>query len=191
MKGMYKRKMAKNPKEQATPLPAGTLSLEYLNMLLPSHPGPDARYAVASPVQWVALDARAAIDGMSTIDSQIAGTPSDAFTGMQDSARGREAPIASDDSLKKRNPAKPSGELFSEREKSCLSWTALGKSSWEIGQILSISENTVVFHIKNAMRKLGVSNRTLAAVKAVRLGIIDPTIESEMPPLSIESFQRR
>lgn len=59
-----------------------------------------------------------------------------------------------------------------EREKSCLSWTALGKSSWEIGQILSISENTVVFHIKNAMRKLGASSRTLAAVKAIQLGLI-------------------
>jgi LuxR family quorum-sensing system transcriptional regulator CciR len=65
------------------------------------------------------------------------------------------------------------GEL-SDREKACLSWTASGKSSWEVGQILSISENTVVFHIKNAMRKLGAANRTLAAVKAIELGLIQP-----------------
>jgi DNA-binding CsgD family transcriptional regulator len=34
---------------------------------------------------------------------------------------------------------------LSEREKACLLWTARGKSSWEIGRILSISENTVAF----------------------------------------------
>jgi LuxR family quorum-sensing system transcriptional regulator CciR len=69
-----------------------------------------------------------------------------------------------------------SGEL-SDREKACLRWTALGKSSWEIGQILSISENTVIFHIKNAMRKLGVRSRTLAAVKAIQLGLIEGAVE--------------
>jgi LuxR family quorum-sensing system transcriptional regulator CciR len=69
-----------------------------------------------------------------------------------------------------------SAEL-SDREKACLSWTMLGKSSWEIGKILSISENTVVFHIKNAMKKLGTNNRTLAAVKAVQLGLITAAVE--------------
>ena len=62
---------------------------------------------------------------------------------------------------------------LSEREKTCLSWTAVGKSSWEIGRILLISENTVIFHIKNAMRKLGVNSRTVAAVRAVQLGLIE------------------
>jgi LuxR family quorum-sensing system transcriptional regulator CciR len=66
---------------------------------------------------------------------------------------------------------------LSEREKVCLLWTARGKSSWEIGRILSISENTVAFHIKNAMRKLGSNSRTLAAVKAIQLGLIEAAIE--------------
>jgi LuxR family transcriptional regulator, activator of conjugal transfer of Ti plasmids len=73
---------------------------------------------------------------------------------------------------------------LSSREKSCLSWTAHGKSSWEIGRILSISENTVVFHIKNAMRKLGTSSRTVAAVKAIQLGLIEPAVGNEEPALS-------
>ncbi|MDF0522996.1 helix-turn-helix transcriptional regulator [Bradyrhizobium yuanmingense] len=34
-----------------------------------------------------------------------------------------------------------------------------GKSSWEIAKILNISENTVNFHLKNAIRKLGTTNR--------------------------------
>jgi LuxR family transcriptional activator of conjugal transfer of Ti plasmids len=66
---------------------------------------------------------------------------------------------------------------LSEREKVCLLWTARGKSSWEIGRILGISENTVIFHIKNAMKKLGTKNRTLAAVKAIQLGFIGEAIE--------------
>ncbi|MGA2286889.1 autoinducer binding domain-containing protein [Bradyrhizobium sp.] len=63
--------------------------------------------------------------------------------------------------------------LMSDRERDCLSWTAQGKSSWDIGAILNISENTVNFHIKNAMRKLDTSSRTVAVIKAIRQGIID------------------
>jgi LuxR family quorum-sensing system transcriptional regulator CciR len=62
---------------------------------------------------------------------------------------------------------------LSSREKTCLSWTAHGKSSWEIAKILKISENTVNFHIKKALSKLGTNSRTSAVVKAIQLGIID------------------
>lgn len=51
-------------------------------------------------------------------------------------------------------------------------WTAQGKSSWDISRILSISENTVNFHIKNAMRKLGTTSRTAAVAKAIGHGLI-------------------
>ncbi|WP_425374337.1 helix-turn-helix transcriptional regulator [Mesorhizobium kowhaii] len=37
---------------------------------------------------------------------------------------------------------------LSLREQECILWTARGKLSWEIGQILGISVNTVNFHIK-------------------------------------------
>jgi DNA-binding CsgD family transcriptional regulator len=62
---------------------------------------------------------------------------------------------------------------LSRREKDCLLWTSLGKSSWDIGIILNISENTVNYHLKNAMRKLGTANRTFAVVKAIRLNLIE------------------
>ncbi len=62
---------------------------------------------------------------------------------------------------------------LSNREVICLSWIARGKSSWEIGKIMNISVNTVNFHIKNALKKLNSSSRTLAIVKAIQLGIID------------------
>ncbi|MER8951044.1 LuxR family transcriptional regulator [Mesorhizobium sp. M0809] len=62
---------------------------------------------------------------------------------------------------------------LSFRQKECILWTARGKSSWEIGKILGISANTVNFHLKNAMRKLDTASRTVAAVKATNLGIIE------------------
>jgi LuxR family transcriptional regulator, activator of conjugal transfer of Ti plasmids len=42
------------------------------------------------------------------------------------------------------------------RELQCLEWAAQGKSAWEIGQLLSISETTVRFHLKGVREKLGV-----------------------------------
>lgn len=66
------------------------------------------------------------------------------------------------------------GITLSPREQDCLAWSARGKSSWDIGAILDISENTVNFHIKSAMAKLGSHNRTVAIVKAIRLGLIVP-----------------
>jgi LuxR family transcriptional activator of conjugal transfer of Ti plasmids len=66
---------------------------------------------------------------------------------------------------------------LSDREKECLGWAAAGKSSWDIAVILSISENTVNFHVKNAMKKLGATRRTLAVVKAINLGLIDLPFE--------------
>ncbi len=62
---------------------------------------------------------------------------------------------------------------LSQRERECLKWTAEGKSSWDIGIILKISENTITFHLKKAMRKLGTNSRTVAVVKAIRLGLIE------------------
>jgi DNA-binding CsgD family transcriptional regulator len=60
------------------------------------------------------------------------------------------------------------------RERECLSWSAQGKTSWEISEILAVSEATVNFHMQNAMRKLEVYSRPHAIVKAVMLGIIAP-----------------
>ncbi|MEI8703031.1 helix-turn-helix transcriptional regulator [Mesorhizobium sp. ISC15] len=65
------------------------------------------------------------------------------------------------------------GPVLSFRERECILWISRGKSSWEIGKILAISPNTVNFHLKNVKHKLDASSRTLAAIKAVSLGIIE------------------
>lgn len=58
---------------------------------------------------------------------------------------------------------------LTKRERECIRWCSEGKTSWEISKILGISERTVVFHLQNATRKLGVSNRTQAVVQAIPL----------------------
>jgi DNA-binding CsgD family transcriptional regulator len=63
---------------------------------------------------------------------------------------------------------------LTDRERDCLLWTARGKTAWEVGQILAISEETVLFHLKNATRKLGVFSKHHAVVKAIVQGYILP-----------------
>lgn len=58
------------------------------------------------------------------------------------------------------------------RERECLQWAAEGKTSWEIGRLLRISERTAIFHLNNASRKLGVCGRQAAVARAVALGLL-------------------
>lgn len=58
------------------------------------------------------------------------------------------------------------------RELEVLRWTMDAKTAWEVGALLGISERTVVFHINNAMHKLGCVNKQQAVLKALRLGLI-------------------
>ena len=58
------------------------------------------------------------------------------------------------------------------RELDALRWAAEGKTSWEIGQKLGISERTAIFHINNSARKLGVIGRRQAIARAMSLQLI-------------------
>jgi LuxR family transcriptional regulator, activator of conjugal transfer of Ti plasmids len=60
------------------------------------------------------------------------------------------------------------------RELECLHWTAKGKTAWEIGQIIQISDRTVHHHVMSAFEKLRVVNKTHAVAKAVSLGLAAP-----------------
>lgn len=61
---------------------------------------------------------------------------------------------------------------LTRRERECLTWAAEGKTSWEIGHMLKISERTAIFHLQNAMHKLRASGRQAAIARAVSLGLI-------------------
>lgn len=79
--------------------------------------------------------------------------------------------ICSVQSLATKQLPKPRVSL-SKRELEALAWTLDGKTAWEIGQILSISERTAVKYLHSAARKLGATNKVHAAYTAVRLGLI-------------------
>ncbi|HJV61771.1 MAG TPA: helix-turn-helix transcriptional regulator [Albitalea sp.] len=58
------------------------------------------------------------------------------------------------------------------KERDVLKWVVEGKTSWEIGRILSTSERTVKFHLKNVYAKLNVCNRAQAVAVVNRLRLI-------------------
>lgn len=55
---------------------------------------------------------------------------------------------------------------LTDRERECLLWTAQGKTSWEISQIIGRSTATVNYHLRKAMQKLDACNKVQAAFKA-------------------------
>ena len=73
---------------------------------------------------------------------------------------------SNNDRLRHKSQPAPSLAL-TERERECLQWTARGKTSWEISRILDISDNTVNFHLKNAVHKMDAANKCHAVAKAL------------------------
>ena len=62
----------------------------------------------------------------------------------------------------------PCDEQLTSRQRECLHWVGAGKSDWEIGEILGISETTVHTHVENAKRLYKVPTRIQAVVEACR-----------------------
>ncbi|MDY8110505.1 LuxR C-terminal-related transcriptional regulator [Fulvimarina sp. 2208YS6-2-32] len=61
---------------------------------------------------------------------------------------------------------------LSARERDCLRLAMLGKTSSEIGTVLSLSEYTISQYLTAAQRKLDASNRTHAVALAAQLGYL-------------------
>lgn len=75
----------------------------------------------------------------------------------------------------RRLPATPPDQTpISPREREILHWMLAGKSNWEIGMILRISEWTVKNHVQHILKKLQASNRSHAVAKALSMGLLDP-----------------
>jgi len=64
------------------------------------------------------------------------------------------------------------GPSLTPRELEALRWTMDGKTAWEVGAIMNISERTAVLHLQNSMHKLDCVNKHQAVLKAIRLGIL-------------------
>ena len=71
-------------------------------------------------------------------------------------------------------PATLDGEQLTRREREVLELIAAGRSNKRIALELGIAEKTVKTHVGHLLAKLGVSDRTQAALLAVQHGLADP-----------------
>jgi DNA-binding NarL/FixJ family response regulator len=83
------------------------------------------------------------------------------------------ADTAGDQSVGKHVGATAPSDL-TPRERDVLRLVVHGESNKQIGRALSISDDTVKKHVQAILSKLDVSDRTQAAVKAIRDGLVDP-----------------
>lgn len=75
--------------------------------------------------------------------------------------------------LRQPRPAAAAHEELTEREMEVLRLIAQGKSNQETADELFIGVKTVKFHVTNILAKLGVEDRTQAAIYAIKNGLID------------------
>ncbi len=104
---------------------------------------------------------RAAAAGQSFLQPSVAAKVVAEFTRL--TAVAQETAVSPQDSLV---------EPLSEREQEILALVATGASNKEIAGELFIAEGTVKNHVTNILGKLGVRDRTQAALKAREIGLI-------------------
>lgn len=104
---------------------------------------------------------RAAAAGQSFLQPSVAAKVVAEFTRL--TAVAQETAVSPQDSLV---------EPLSEREQEILALVATGASNKEIAGELFIAEGTVKNHVTNILGKLGVRDRTQAALKAKEIGLI-------------------
>ncbi len=73
--------------------------------------------------------------------------------------------------LREPQSAAPAHEELTEREMEVLRLIAQGKSNQEVADLLFIGIKTVKFHVTNVLAKLGVEDRTQAAIYALKNGL--------------------
>lgn len=97
--------------------------------------------------------------------------PDELIRAVRDIARGGKAfSIAVSEKLRRvENDPQP---RVTAKERAVLGAVARGLRNQEIAEELSISLNTVEFHMRNLLDKLGASSRADAVIRAQRLGLI-------------------
>jgi DNA-binding NarL/FixJ family response regulator len=137
---------------------------------------PDSRVVMLSTYDNPTYIARAVALGAS--DYVLKGsTRDDLITTIQAAAAGESPSRAGElrrvaGAMKIRQVIDDDDVPLTQRETQVLRHVALGLSNKEIGRSLEISVETVKEHVQNILRKIAVSDRTQAAVWAVRKGLV-------------------
>jgi len=111
-------------------------------------------------------------------DYVLKGSPREALIATITAAAAGESPSRSGELkqiagvMKMRQMVEDDDVPLTQRETQVLRHVALGLSNKEIGKSLEISVETVKEHVQNILRKIAVSDRTQAAVWAVRKGLV-------------------
>jgi DNA-binding CsgD family transcriptional regulator len=61
---------------------------------------------------------------------------------------------------------------LSAREREVLAWASQGKTTWETGMLLAMSEHTVSRHLTRAVKRLGCASEAQAVAKAFETGLL-------------------
>ena len=96
-------------------------------------------------------------------------------------AHGLREPAASPAASQPRGADESPPEALTPRELEVLGLLARGKSNPQIAQELTISRATAKTHVERIIGKLGVSDRTQAALRAIELGLVTPEAGGELP----------
>ena len=137
---------------------------------------PDSRVVMLSTYDNPTYIARAVALGAS--DYVLKGSSRDDIIATITAAAEGESPSRSGEfrrisgAMQIRQPIDDDDVPLTQRETQVLRHVALGLSNREIGRSLEISVETVKEHVQNILRKLTVSDRTQAAVWAVRKGLV-------------------
>ena len=96
--------------------------------------------------------------------------PDELLSAVRSAARG-EGSVDASLALKLAEPRPPGISALTVREREVLALVGEGKSNQQIATRLFITERTARTHVSNVLRKLGLSSRTQAALRAAREGL--------------------
>ncbi len=118
-----------------------------------------------SALQQVASAVRTVMNGEPLLDQELAVRLLRRLSLQIEAAGSREAEV--DEELRTKML-----EALTDRELEILDLLSIGMSNQQIAQRLFLSLSTVKTHVHRIISKLEVSDRTQAAVRAIRLGLV-------------------
>jgi DNA-binding NarL/FixJ family response regulator len=133
-----------------------------------------AGYALKGERPDHVLDAvRAVLNGETPLDQGLAMSLLRRL-GEEEAARGNPPHPPPEPTSRERGAGTSLPDVLTPREMEVLGRIALGETNRQIAEELHISLSTVKRHLERILSKLGVSDRTQAAVKAIEIGLRPP-----------------